>query len=607
MDLDRRQLLVGSAAIVAARSTRLAAAATPGGDPALKALLDETADAILAEFPDNATFFGVDTGARVRLRSQLTDRSAAADRRRAAACDARLAKLRAFDASRLQGTDLVDLYCAIYAHERASEGYRFPYGDVFVLDTLLAEYNSPYVVNHNGSVFNQVPDFLDNIFKVAGAADGEAYLARLAAFAQELDDETARMNHDAAGGVMLPDFLMDTALKQETAYAAVPIAHWGLVTSLVRRMREQQVAGDWEARAMRICEARVAPALQRQIDALKALRPKATADAGVWKLPQGDAYYAWALKLGTTTDMSADEVHRLGLDQVRVISAEMDTLLRKQGLSEGSVGARMAALGKDPRFLYPDSDAGRAALLAYLNGRIAAVRAKLPQAFTRLHKADLEIKRVPPSIEAGAPDGYELDGAIDGSRPATYYINLRDMGNWPKFSLPTLCFHEGLPGHVWQGSFAHDLPLIRSMLQFNAYAEGWALYSEQLGDELGMYADDPFGRLGYLQSIQFRAVRLVVDTGLHAKRWTRDQAIRWMVDNNGNAYDAARGEIDRYCAWPGQACGYQIGHLHIDGLREQARAKLGPRFDVRRFNDVVVQAGSVPLTELDRIVDGWMA
>ena len=295
-------------------------------------------------------------------------------------------------------------------------------------------------------------------------------------------------------------------------------------------------------------------------------------------------------------------MHRLGLDQAASIGAQMDTLLKGQGLTQGTVGERMDALGKDKRFLFPNTEAGRAQLLAYLNGVVAGVRRKLPEAFATTPKADLVIKRVPPSIEAGAPDGYEQDGPIDGSRPATYYINLRDMANWPKFSLPTLCFHEGVPGHVWQGVFQHRLRPLRSQMVFNAYVEGWALYAEQLGDELGMYADDPFGKLGYLQSIQFRACRLVVDTGLHAKQWSREQAIDWMVKTNGSPVDSARGEIDRYCAWPGQACGYQIGHLHIDDLRTRAKAAMGARFDLRRFNDALLTSGSVPLEVLDRVM-----
>jgi uncharacterized protein (DUF885 family) len=350
----------------------------------------------------------------------------------------------------------------------------------------------------------------------------------------------------------------------------------------------------------------VGPALDRQIAVHKDLRARASHDAGCWKLPDGEAYYRWMLTVGTTTPMSPQEVHDLGLEQVRAISADMDTLLGAQGLTQGSVGERMAALGKDPRFLFPNTDVGRAELLAYLNGVVAEIRTRLPRAFAQLHKSDLVIKRVPPEIEAGAPSGYEQDGPIDGSRPASYYINLRDTAGWPKFSLPTLCFHEGVPGHVLQGTYVHQLPTIRTQLMFNAYVEGWALYAEQLGDELGMYADDPFGRLGYLQSIQFRACRLVVDTGLHALRWSRERAVAYMVQNNGDTVDDATSEIDRYCASPAQACGYQIGHLHIAGLRAKAMKALGPRFDLRTFNDAVLTSGNLPLTMLDGVIDGYI-
>jgi len=234
------------------------------------------------------------------------------------------------------------------------------------------------------------------------------------------------------------------------------------------------------------------------------------------------------------------------------------------------------------------------------------MRARLPELFDTHPKADLVIKRVPPEIQDGAPGGYELDGPIDGSRPASYYINLRDTANWPKFTLPTLCYHEGLPGHVWQGVYMRGLPLIRTLLLFNAYVEGWALYAEQLADEIGLYDNDPFGRLGFLQAQQFRACRLVVDTGLHAKRWTRASAIKWMVEQNGGVEDDVRGEIDRYCSWPGQACGYQTGRIEIDRLRTQAKAELGDKFDLRSYNDAIVTNGSVPLALLTDVVDGYV-
>jgi uncharacterized protein (DUF885 family) len=257
--------------------------------------------------------------------------------------------------------------------------------------------------------------------------------------------------------------------------------------------------------------------------------------------------------------------------------------------------------------LYPDSDAGRAELLAYLNGRVADVRQRLPRAFATLVPGNLVIKRVPPDIQDGAPGGYASAGTIDGKVPGQYYINLRTTSEWPRFSLPTLTYHEGIPGHVWQGEYANRLPLIRSLLAFNAYSEGWALYAEQLADELGVYDGDPLGELGYLQSMNFRACRLVVDTGLHAMRWTREQGIEYFVVNNGDDPAARAAEVERYCAMPGQACGYKIGHLSINRLRDKARAALGPRYDLRRFDDALVVGGSVPMTLLDTVIDRFIA
>ena len=607
--IARRELLVGGlGATAAAIAAPTLGAVGTVQDPGLATVLSDVSDEMLREYPDDATFLGLDEGARAALHGRLTDRSIAAESARAASCARRLKRMKAFDATKLKGIDAVNLDTAIAAHELANEGYRnHRFGDNAVLNVWQAEGNSPYVVSQATGFFATIPDFLDSQHKIETSADAEAYLARVAAFAHGLDDENARMRRDAAAGSVAPDFLLDTTLKQQTTYRSLPVSEWGLVTSLAQRSQAKGIAGDWRGRAEVLCNKLVAPALDRQIATLRELRSRATHDAGCWKLPEGDAYYGWLLRVGTTTTMTPDEVHQLGISQTAEIGAKMDALLRKQGLTQGTVGQRMTALGKDPRFLFSNDDAGRAKLLAYLNGVIADMRTRLPQVFATRQKADLVIKRVPPSIEAGAPDGYEQDGPIDGSRPASYYINLRDTSNWPKFSLPTLCFHEGLPGHVWQGTFVHQLPTIRSQLAFNAYIEGWALYAEQLADELGVYADDPFGRLGYLQSIQFRACRLVVDTGIHAKRWTREQAIAWMVEHNGNAVDAATGEIDRYCAWPGQACGYQVGHLHIDGLRQKAMKALGQRFDMRLFNDALLTSGSVPLTLLDRIVDDHIA
>jgi uncharacterized protein (DUF885 family) len=610
----RREVLSQASAVgfaLALKGTAVRAAANQlqaSPDARLAALLDRLSVSMLNDYPDAATTLGLDTGANSALHARLPDRSIAGDAKLADACRARLKELRAFDASRLAGIDAVNFECTLYAHQLAAEGYdHFHYGDNTLLNTWRAEQSTPYVVSQGSGYFATVPDLMVSQHKIENPGDAEAYLTRLTAFAQGMDGENERLKQDAAMGVIAPDFVLDTTLAQQSAYLATPVAQWELVVSLTTRTSDKSLAGDWGARAHKLCESQVAPALSRQIDTLKALRARATGQAGVGKLPQGEAYYRWMLRMGTTTDKTPDEVHRLGLDQAALISGQMDQLLRKQGLTAGSVGDRMDALNKDSRFLFSNDDAGRAELLSYLNGVVGDMRTRLPRAFATIKKADLLIKRVPPSIQDGMPGGYEEDGPIDGSAPATYYINLRDTAIWPKFTLPTLSYHEGLPGHVWQGTFVHDLPNIRSQLAFNAYIEGWAVYAEQLADELGVYDADPYGRLGYLQSMQFRACRLVVDTGLHAKGWSRQQANQWMSEHTGTPVDEVTHEIDRYCVWPGQACGYKIGQLQIISLRDRAKAALHGRFDLRKFNDAVLTSGNLPLTVLDKVMERYIA
>jgi uncharacterized protein (DUF885 family) len=271
----------------------------------------------------------------------------------------------------------------------------------------------------------------------------------------------------------------------------------------------------------------------------------------------------------------------------------------------------MGALTKDPKFLYPNTDAGKKELLAYLNGRIEAIRPFIPK-FSKLGlKAPVEVKPVPKEIEAGAALGYMNFAALDGSRPAIYYVNLMDTGNWPRYTLASLTMHEALPGHAWQGAYLaernSEIHTISSLTGFGAFTEGWALYAEQLADEVGLYKDDPFGRLGYLQAIRFRCARLVVDTGLHDKRWSREQAITWMVGATGRSTGAITSEVDRYCASPGQACAYKTGHNEIVRLREKAKAALGPKFDLRDYNDAVVMTGGTPLAVLETVIDRYIA
>jgi uncharacterized protein (DUF885 family) len=579
--------------------------AAQGGDLAKQ--LQGMAEQMLAEYPENATILGIATGKNEPLNHRLTDRTPAGVAARIDGARKRLAVLKALDLSDLGKPAHLDAAVALAAHEIADEGYRFGFGDTINLDPNIGFRATPYVVNQLGGAFVDFPDFLDSRHTIANAQDAAAYADRVDAYAKDLDGETERLAHDRGIGVVAPDFTLDKTIGIIGGGAAQKPDESTVVTSLQKSLAKAGLDTRILDRVKQSMATGVQPALQRQLEELKRHRAAATSDAGVWHFKDGDAYYRWALKAGTTTTRSPQDIHQLGVDQVKAIQARMDAIMQKQGLTGGTVGERMAALGKDPAQLYPNTAAGREQLLAYLNGRIADVRTRLPRAFATLVPARLIIKRVPPSIEAGAPGGYAASGSIDGKVPGQYYINLRDTAEWPRFSLPTLCYHEGIPGHIWQGDYANRMPLIRSMLAFNAYSEGWALYAEQLADELGVYADDPLGELGYLQSMSFRACRLVVDTGLHAMHWTRDRAIDWFVTTNGDDRNSVTGEVDRYCAMPGQACGYKVGHLEINRLRDKAKAALGAKFDLRRFDDAVVLGGSVPMTLLETVIDGFIS
>jgi uncharacterized protein (DUF885 family) len=338
------------------------------------------------------------------------------------------------------------------------------------------------------------------------------------------------------------------------------------------------------------------------------MRASAVHDAGVWRFKQGEEFYAVALHATTTTQKSPDEVHQFGLDQAKEISARLDDLLRAQGYTQGSVGARIAALSKDPKYLFPDTDAGKADAIAYCNARLAAIRPRLPSVFKRVPPYAFEVRRVPPATEPGAASAFSQGPALDGSRPGIVYFNLHDTAEWPKFALSTTVFHEGLPGHQLEGGLAlsnKNLPLIRKSIGFSGYAEGWALYAEQLADEIGMYDDDPLGRIGYLKFQLFRAGRCVVDTGIHHMKWSREQAIAYFVDLDGDPEGFATREVERYCATPGQACSYKLGHSVFVNGRARAKAALGARYDIKDFHEAVLDCGRVPLDILDRVIDGY--
>jgi uncharacterized protein (DUF885 family) len=603
MTATRRDFIVGTGAAIAAANLPAHAAGTAEAD--VQKLLEAVAEELMVDYPENATSLGIDNGQRAALKTKLSDRSAAGQAAIAQRVARRLERLKSIDTSALSEATRIDVDVTRTAHEFAVQGFAFPYGDTALLNQSWSWRNAPYVVAQNTGAFLEIPSMLDEQHTVETREDADAYLSRIEAYAGQLDGETGRLKSAAAQGVIAPDFVLDKTLSQIKIARGGNIADWSLVTSLAKRTK--QLPGDFAARAAKLAAEKVAPALDRQIAELEAHRRRATADAGVWKLPQGEPYYAWALKAATTTQMTPSEIHDRGREELNALQAEMDVILKGQGLTRGSVGERMTALGKQPRFQFSNDDQGRARLMAYLEERVKDMRSRLPRAFATLVPGNLEIKRMPPEVEPGAPGAYGGPGTIDGKVPGKFWINLYSMSNWTTYNLPTLTYHESIPGHVWQGEYTFKLPLLRSLLAFNAFSEGWALYAEQLAAELGVYDDDPVGRLGYLQSIAFRACRLVVDTGLHAKRWTRQQAIEWFASTNGSSVAEVSSEVDRYCAWPGQACGYKVGHSEINRQRAKAQKALGAKFDLRRFNDAVVKGGGVPMVVLARNIDAFIA
>lgn len=607
---NRRDMILGGAAL-AALAPAVARASAEG--ERLSALLDGFFQAGLRQSPESATNLGLDTGANADLKSRLRDDSAEGIARARALNAAQLAQLRTVDRAALTPAERVNLDTVLYTRQSAADINAFDFGGSAYGPT-------PYVISQQSGAYQSVPDFLDTKHRIETAADADAYLARLEAFAVQLDQQTARQKHDAAQGVVPPDFLLDTTLTQMDVLIASGEPAKGvsgmfgpqslLVTSIARRAEAKGLGPRYDLEARRIYETKIAPALVRQRDQTRALRAHARHDAGVWAIKDGPAFYAAALKANTTSRLTPDEVHQLGLDQAKEIGARLDGLLKAQGLSQGTVGERVRALYKDPASFFPDTDAGKAAAIAYCNAKLDAVRPRLPKAFKRLPPYAFEVRRVPPATEAGAASAFSQGPALDGSRPGLVYFNLHDTAEWPRWSLPSTVFHEGLPGHQLEGGLAlsnKDLPLIRKSLGFSGYAEGWALYAEQLADELGMYDDDPLGRIGYLRFQLFRAGRCVVDTGIHHLRWSREQAIQYFVDLDGDAPGFATREVERYCANPGQACSYKLGHTVWVNARARAQAALGARYDIKDFHEAGLGCGRVPLDVLDGVIDGWIA
>lgn len=605
---DRRRLLQSAAlgaGLVAVGGPALARQAGAGqGNAAaqLKTFMDATFEQTLDKSPEVVTMFGLDKGDRAAAKSRLTVPTRAEEDDQRAFTRRQRAELARIDRSKLDARN-ANYYDSLSQNlDGVIATYDIPYGQ--------GGWPNPYRVSQQGGAYQSTPDFLANQHTIETAADADAYVARVNAFADVLLAETDRLKEDYALGVIPPDFILAKAIRQQDGVLATPAATSPLTQSVVDRARAKGLTGDWGAQVERLVTERVYPALAAQNAVLKAAQPNAVHEASVRRLPQGEQYYANSLRYITTTRLTADEIHRTGVEQMADLTARADVLLKAQGLTQGSVAERIKALGDDPKYVYANTDAGKAELIAKLNAQMADMQARLPGAFGRLPKAKVEIKRVPPEIEAGAPMGYYNSPSLDGTRPGIYWINLKDTAEWPSWTLPTLTYHEATPGHHLQISLQQEsesAPLLMNLLGFSSYVEGWGLYAEQLADELGAYENDPVGQIGYLQSLMFRAARLVVDTGIHSKGWSREEGIRYMMEAYGDQEGAATSEVERYCGWPGQACAYKVGHNEWVRLREKAKTSLGPKFDIKGFHDTALAAGGVPLSVLERIVDGWVA
>lgn len=611
---ENRALLLVLVAVAVLFLVLVLSGCAPGGDEddvEVRALVDRQVAAYLALDPELATFYGVDTAmAGGAYGNRLTSFAPEVERERRALIAGFVEELDALPREGLSEEErlTVDVARAVYAKMSASRDV--PYGRQYPFWYYA---HTPYVVNQISGPHIDVPNLLANQHEVGTAAGARDYLARLHAVGPTFDGVIAKLEADAEGGVTAPRVLLERTLEVLDGVLATPAAEHDLVTTLEPRLADSELpAAERErvlAEATAAVDSVVLPAYRSLRETVARLAEGARSEAGVWALPDGEAFYRASIRAQAGVDLSPDSIHAIGLAEVERISGRIDSILSEQGRTRGTVGERLAALGEDPRFLYEDSDAGRERLLEDLRAQVAAVEAVAPEWFGTIPPQEVVVRRVPEFRQATAPTGYYDPPSLDGSRPGVYHVNLRDMEALPRWTLPTLTYHEAVPGHHHQFATAlasgGDRPLVRRLASLNAYVEGWALYAERLAWEMGLYEDAPRGDVGRLKDELWRAVRLVVDTGIHAERWTRERAIEYMASTTGTHPTEVRAEIERYMAWPGQALGYKMGMIEILALRDGAREAAGEDFDVGAFHDVVLLEGAVPLEVLRERVAAW--
>ncbi|WP_251358258.1 DUF885 family protein [Kangiella sp. TOML190] len=574
----------------------------------LKDIFQKTTVALLKARPLSATAFGVseaDAGGYFNDRIARFSPEAEAELRTELAEYAKQLKGMKFsDAKVDENRQVMASIARYYSGE--------PSFDIGYIDSWMGQ--SAFVVNQINGPAIDVPNMLANNHPIKTVKDAEDYLARLAQFDEVIASVNQKVIADAEKGWIPPKVVIGGALKFLKGFTKAAPEEHSLVSSFSSKVEQLAMDADQKtkllAKANQLMAEVVYPAYQNLAKTMQSLSDKATTESGIWAQPNGAAYYAEAVRQLGDTDMSPEEIHEVGLAEVARITTEMDAILTANGYEDGSVGARMAQLNDEPRFLYEDSDAGRQQLLDDLNAQIEEINERMPEQFATKPPYDVEVRRIPVERQEGAPGGQYTNPSLDGSQPGIYWINLRDMKANPKFDLKTLTYHEANPGHHWQIALnmaQDDLPLLRRLAPYNAYVEGWALYSELVAWEMGMYENDPFGDLGRLKAELFRAVRLVVDTGLHAKKWSREEAIQYMAETTGTAQSDVVAEIERYMTWPGQALGYKLGMINLVNQRAKARKALGDKFDPKEFHDLILLGGAVPMAVLNAKIDKWIA
>lgn len=473
---------------------------------------------------------------------------------------------------------------------------------------------SPFIINQINGPLIDVPNTMITNQQIQNKSQANDYIQRLDHYDLFVENVLAKMSADADKGWVPPLVIINKTIKAMQNFIQPQMDNHPFVSSFEEKLKPlTSITADEKqqliTKVKKLVKSKVYPAYKNVIMQLQDLSLSASNESGIWAQPQGSLYYQDAVKMLGDTDLTAMDIHKLGLQEVERILKSMDKILRAEGLNNGSVGERMMALNDDSRFLYEDSEAGRQQLLADLNAHISEISARMDEQFATRPKYQVEVRQFPKSREQTAPGGMYTNPPLDGSAPGIYWINLRDIKANPKFDLKTLTYHEAIPGHHWQVALNLEqdaLPMLRRIAPYNAYVEGWALYSEQVAAEMGLYENDPFSDLGRLKAELFRAVRLVVDTGLHFKKWSREKAIKYMAETTGTVESDVVAEIERYMIWPGQALGYKLGMINILKLRSQAQKQLGDKFDIKVFHDQLLIGGAVPMTVLNKKIERWI-